>query len=216
MIPFSEETYFTLFADTNLTHWRAIIGAYVLLVVIVVCARIGFKGSDRIVLLVVSAASAWTAWLYFGQILSSVLWASWIFAGAFYLQAAIALGLAFAPSPPVFRLVADNRSWTGAAALAFAAIFFPLLAAQVGHAWPQAQLPGIAPAVTASLTLCVLVLTRSKIGFILLPIPLIYMIITLYLAIGLGIWEDLLLIGVTLAALGVAASETRPGHTQTV
>lgn len=204
MIPFSSEVYFSLYYDYNLAIWPAQALAYVLALAAFVLARYPFPGSNRLVLAILAAGWLWCGYVFFGRHLSTLLWAAGIFEAAFLLQALMLLAAAVVPKVPQFRLRPDNESWTSTFVLLFCAVIYPALAAQAsGHAWPAAQLIGVAPAPTAALTIGFLLLARSRWTLALAVIPAAYLAVTAYLAWQFAIAEDLVLVAVGLAGLVV-------------
>lgn len=193
MIPFSNEVYFSLFADLNPALWPAHLVAYGFALLIVVLATKNWAIRDRLIPVIMAGGWFWIGLIFFDQALASVLWAAWIFKAAFWAQAGLLAGIACLPKPIPIRLLTDNRSWTAGLFFMVCTIFYPLLAAQWGHAWPNAQLLGIAPLPTVVFTIGVLNIAPSKPGRILVILPACFALISLLLAWNLGIWEDVLL-----------------------
>lgn len=196
MIPFDSETFFALLGDINLTYWPAILSAMGGGLLLLLVARQPIPVASRIVLLLLAGAWAWSGFVFYGVFLSSLVWAAWVFEFVFYAQAGMFAVCALLPRPPGIVLRADNAGWVAASTLAFCTIFYPLIAAQVGHAWPGAQLLGIAPGPLAAATLGLLCLTDIRHRLVLGAVPCLVLLITLYLAFGLAIWEDLILVAV--------------------
>lgn len=196
MIPFDSETFFALLGDINLTYWPAILSAMGGALLLLVVARFGTAIASRFALLLLAAAWAWSGFVYYGVFLSTLVWAAWIFEIVFYVQAGMLAVCAMLPRPPGLSLRADNAGWVAASTLAFCTIFYPLIAAQVGHAWPGAQLLGIAPGPLAAATLGLLCLSEARYRLVLGAVPALALLITLYLAVSLAIWEDLILVAV--------------------
>lgn len=201
MIPFSNEVYFSLFAELNQTFWQANWIGYALAILVVVLAMKLPRIGDRLIPIILAVAWCWTGSVFFGQAISDIFWPAWIFKIGFLVQAALLAGLALIPDPLPLRMTADNKSWTAGMIIAVCLIFFPLLAAQMGHAWPNAQLIGNAPAPIAVFTLAILCLAPGPITKALSVLPAAFLLITAYLALELSIWEDFLLIFCGLVAL---------------
>lgn len=203
MIPFSNEVYFSLFADLNQTFWQATWIGYALAILVVVLAMKLPRIGNRLIPIILSVAWCWTGAVFYGQAMADIFWPAWIFKIVFLVQAAFLAGLAVIPKPLPLRMIADNKSWASGMIIAVCLIFFPLLAAQMGHAWPNAQLIGNAPAPIAVFTLAVLCLAPGPISKVLSVLPAVYVFLTAYLAFDLSIWEDFLLVLCGLAALAI-------------
>ena len=215
MIPFNEEVYFAIFADYNLEIWPMQPIAYLVGIILFGLARYPFPFSGRIVLAAIALCWIYMAQNYLAVFLSQLLWATWILQILFYLQALILLVVAILPSRPEIRLTANNEGWTAVAIAAFVMIFYPMIAAQTGgHAWPATQLAGVAPLPSAVLTIALMVLAPPRRAILLVVVPALVVLIGSLLAIGLGIWEDLVLAAVAAAGLWVLvknARSTTPG-----
>ncbi|MEM8703764.1 MAG: DUF6064 family protein [Pseudomonadota bacterium] len=198
MIPFDSQTFFALLGDINLTYWPAILSAMGGALVLLFIARLQTPIASRLVLLFLSAGWAWSGFVFYGVFLSTLVWASWVFEYVCYAQAGLFAVCALLPHPPTLSLRADNTGWAAASTVAFCAIFYPLIAAQVGHAWPGAQLLGITPGPLAAATLGLLCLTEVRYRLVLGVVPALTLLITLYLALNLAIWEDLILVAIGL------------------
>lgn len=201
MIPFSNEVYFSLFADLNQTFWPANWIGYGLAILIVVLAMKLPRVGDRLIPIILAVAWCWAGSVFFGRTMADIFWPAWIFKIAFLIQAALLAGLALIPDPVPLRMKADNKSWACGMIMAVCLIFFPLLAAQMGHAWPNAQLIGNAPVPIAVFTLAILCLAPGRISKALSLLPGLFLLIAAYLALELRIWEDFLLVFCGLIAL---------------
>jgi len=208
MIPFSNEVYFSLLADLNQTFWPATWIGYALAILVVVLAMKFPRVGDRLIPITLSIGWCWTGSVFYGHAMADIFWPAWIVKIVFLIQAALLAGLALIPNPLSLRMVADNKSWTSGMVVAVCLIFFPLLAAQMGHAWPNAQLIGNAPAPIAVFTLAILCLAPGTISKALSVLPATYVFITAYLALELSIWEDFLLVLSALAALAITFKHT--------
>jgi len=193
MIPFSAEVYFSLFEDANLAQWPAQLIAYGLAVCIITLARKPSRFGDRLIPVILAAGWCWIGISFFDRVLSPVLWAAWIFKVAFLFQAVLFLATAFLPKPIPFHMHADNIGWTAGSLLVVGLLIYPVLAAQLGHAWPLAQLLGVAPGPSVVFTIAVLSLAPGTMSRLLAVIPALSVLISAYVAWDLAIWEDLLL-----------------------
>lgn len=210
MIPFSSEVYFSLFADLNRSLWQANLIGYGLAILVIVLATKLPRIGDRLIPLMLAAAWCWSGLVFFGQAMAEIFWPAWIFKIAFLIQAALLAGLALLPSPLPLGMQADNKSWTAGMIFAVCLIFYPLLAAQMGHAWPTAQLIGIAPVPNAVFTLAALCLAPGRTTKFLSLIPATFLVITAYLAVELSIWEDFLMVLCGLFALRATFGNADP------
>ena len=93
----------------------------------------------------------------------------------------------------------------------FAIFFYPLMAPLLGRPWRQAEIFGIAPDPTAVATLGVALLAPARTMWLLLPLPLLWCLVS-----GATLWtmkaSDAALlpaIGVLALGLGIATSRAR-------
>ena len=103
-------------------------------------------------------------------------------------------------------------AWAGYLLLAFALAAQPLLAPLQGRAWTSAEIFGIAPDPTAIGTLGLLLLARGRLLPLLLPIPLLWCLLSGITLCTLGApeaWAPFAAAALTLAALIATTADRR-------
>ncbi len=205
---FSASTYRRLFEIYNLQVWP-VHGLAILLGVGV--AVLLWRGGRRwrLACAGLAIAWAWVAWAFLAQHYSSINWAAWYVAGAFGVQAGL-LVVAAAVTPG--RTGADGASparWVAAALIAFGLLVQPFVGPLLGRPWSQAEVFGMVPDPTVTVTLGVLAAApRSRIIALLWPVPLLWSA-----ASAATLWtmhEPDAAVMPLVAALAVAAAAWRP------
>lgn len=213
MIPFTAEAYTGLLAQYAAATWPAQLAAAILGLV---ALRLALKPSSRsrvVVALLLTAAWLWTAVVFHGLYLVSLVWAAWAFGALFALQGALFAvaglrgALSFGPGPGT-----DDRGPVSRAGLCLAVISVGLFPLSAVLAWagmtvlPLAPLLSPAPLVLFSTALLLLAVPRAPRH--LLIIPAIWSAAAAFVTWELAIPQGLLL---SLAALlCLALSLRRP------
>ena len=143
-----------------------------------------------IILLIARRPTPWARWIAF------ILAILWVFVGWSFLWnryatinwAAVYVAPAFAVEGALLLIASffdgfafDRRGpagWTGYLILGFALAGQPLLAPLQGRGWASSEVFGIAPDPTAMATLGVLLLARGKFLPVLLPIPVLWCLLS--------------------------------------
>ncbi|MCC6552612.1 MAG: hypothetical protein IT372_06245 [Polyangiaceae bacterium] len=109
-----------------------------------------------------------------------------------------------------FRLAPGPRGALGLAFAVYALVLYPVVGYLAGHAYPRAFLFGVAPGPTAIFTFGMLLMTDRPVPIWLLPIPFVWSLFSLPIAIALRAPEELALpiAGVTATALLLARDLT--------
>lgn len=185
LLLFSPQVYYRLFELHNQALWPAqpavlaagLAGAWLLL-------RPSPAGRRWLPLLL-GLAWLWVGWSFLWQRYATINWAVVYVAPAFWLQG---LGLLWlATSRRGLALPAGGLRLGLAASLYAAALLgYPLLAPLAGRPWPAAEALGITPDPTVVGTLAVLSVAGRRAAWLLLPIPLLWCLLTGITLWGLG------------------------------
>jgi hypothetical protein len=201
MLPFDSATWLAILGQFNTAIWPLHgIGVLFALVAVVV-AFTGWHGANRVTGLLLGVLWIWTGVVFFGGSLAPFHFAAEWLAGVFVAQG---LMLMFA-----LTLMGQARfGWPGGLAggvavvlIAYALAGYPALAwVLAGTPWTQLQVVGVAPGPTVLLTLGLLLLARPQPPLVLAIIPLLWALVTGYMARGLDLPLEYL-----PAVLGVAS-----------
>jgi hypothetical protein len=100
-----------------------------------------------------------------------------------------------------FRFVPGPRAVAGLAFAVYALTLYPLLGHLAGHMYPRAPMFGVTPCPTAIFTFGMLLMTDRPVPAWLLPIPFVWSLVGLPVALSLSVPENL-----ALPVVGVAAT----------
>jgi len=173
---FSPRVYWRLFELHNAALWplHVVTLAAGLTVILLIARRP--RGRARWPALILAIAWIFVGWSFLWNRYATINWAAAYIAPAFAVEGVLLLivslpdGLAF-----------DRRGlagWTGYLILGFALAGQPLLAPLQGRGWASSEVFGIAPDPTAMATLGVLLLARGKLLPALLPIPVLWCLLS--------------------------------------
>ncbi|WP_018167920.1 DUF6064 family protein [Thioalkalivibrio sp. ALMg9] len=201
MLPFEASTWLAILGQYNTAIWPLHgIGALLALVAVGLVVP-GSRAAGRVIGLLLGVLWIWTGVAFFGGSLAPFHFASEWLAGVFVAQG---LMLVFALTlMGQARFGWPGRLGGGAAMVVIAHAFvgYPLLDAALAETpWTQLQYVGVAPGPVMLLTLGLLLLVPSRPPLVLAIIPLLWALVTGYMAWGLGQWLEFL-----PAALGVGA-----------
>jgi hypothetical protein len=174
---FSPRTYYRLFELYNSEIWPGQVLALLVGLAMLALIRNGGSWQSRIVAAALSIAWLWVAWAYHYARYASINWAATYFAGGFALEALLLLGFGV-----VKRLHLRPRDGligtAGIGLVVFALLVHPLIGPLVGRSWSQVEIFAIAPDPTVVATLGVLVLTSGPSTWLLLPIPVLWCLVS--------------------------------------
>ena len=219
-IPFTAEVYLRLFERQNEAQWPLH-----LLAVAAGAATIAlaWRGRDRrharwagaALSGLLAAAWLWVALSFHLRLYTELTWVAWYIGGAFIIQAGLIL---VAGVMDVRRGAGSTGRGTGAlhpspvgvtvvgyALAALGVVVYPLLAPLTGQGWAGAQCFAIAPDPTAVATLGLLLLaSRPRWLALLLPIPLLWLMLSS--AVGTSLELPLAWLPAGAAAIALAAA----------
>ena len=173
---FSPRVYWRMFELHNAALWPLhllMLGAS--LIIILLIARL--RGSSaRWIAFILAISWIFVGWSFLWNRYATIHWAAAYTAPALAVDGVMLLmwslrdGLAFDRRGPA--------GWTGYLILGFALAGQPLLAPLQGRGWASSEVFGIAPDPTAMATLGVLLLARGRLLPLLLPIPVLWCLLS--------------------------------------
>jgi len=179
---FSPHTYYRLFELYNQALWPLHLLALTIALAILLLWWKRNPLAARYSAALLALCWAWVAWAYHWQRYASINWAAEYFALAFALEAALLLWLG------VWRkgleLSKDRHTKTGLALYAFALLVYPALGMLPGRTVFQAEFFGMMPDPTALATLGLLLLFNKRKAAWLLPIPVLWSVVS-----GATLWS---------------------------
>jgi len=174
---FSPRTYYRLFELYNAEIWPGqIVGLLVGLVILALLLKPG-SWQGRLICALLAACWLWVAWAYHYSRYAWINWAATYFAIAFaieaFLQIALGVGqgLAWRENAPWIRRV-------GIGVVIFAVVLQPLIGPLMGRSWSQVEIFAVAPDPTVMATLGVLIAARGWAKWLLLPIPILWCLVS--------------------------------------
>lgn len=200
LIPFSPEVYVSMFARYNAATWPATVTAVFLGALILVCVRRGGADAGRTLALIVAAFWVWTGWTFHIGQYSNLNWAADPFGWLFIMQG----GLTAFWGTTLGRFdVAAGRTRSveiGIALLMIALVLHPVLTYFMQMPIDTAHGFGTTPATTALIAVAALYLVYGRASLWLLIWPVLWSGWDLASAWTMGLWRDVPLPALTLAA----------------
>jgi len=174
---FSSRTYYRLFELYNAEIWPGQVLAILMGLAILALLRKPGAWQGRTVSFLLAASWLWVAWAYHYSRYASINWVATYYAAAFELEAflliAVGVGRALALRRP-YRW----SGWVGIGLVIFAVALQPLIGPLVGRSWSQVEIFGVAPDPTVVGTLGVLVLASGWPKWLLLPVPILWCLVS--------------------------------------
>ncbi len=174
---FSPRVYWRMFELHNAALWPLQVLAIAAGLIIILLVAWRPRSSARWLAALLAILWIFVGWSFLWNRYADINWAAAYVAPAFAVEGVLLLvagslldGLAF-----------DRRGlagWTGHLFLAFAIAAQPLLAPLQGRGWPSSEVFGIAPDPTAIATLGLLLLARGRLLPLLLPIPVLWCLLS--------------------------------------
>jgi hypothetical protein len=208
-IPFSRDVFLSLFEIYNAAIWPAQIAAYALGLLAVLLALKPYRGSGRVVALLLAAAWLWNGVAYHMLHFATINWAAWIFGFFFVAQGLLLLVTGLLRGRLVFRFAGDAAGWAGLAMIAFAMAAYPLIGVLDGQAWPRLAPFGVAPCPTTIFTFGMLLLAEPRVPMHLLVLPALWSLIGGAAAWLIHIPQDLALPAAALLTVALALRKNR-------
>ena len=212
---FSPRTYYRLVELYNLAIWPAQLAgmAVGLAIVALLFAKRGRR--DRILAGLLAACWLWIAWAFHYQRYAQINWTAPWFAAAFAIQAGLFVVLGVFAGRLEFRPRIGRDRWVATSLVGIAVLGYPLLAPLAGRQWTTAEVFGVAPDPTAIGSVAAMVLVHGRIRWLLLAVPLLWCAIAAATLGAMGAPEAVVVAGMGLLALLLAARGTREGQVAT-
>jgi hypothetical protein len=175
---FSPRTYYRLFELYNSEIWPGQVLALLVGLAMLALARNPGPWQSRVIAAALAASWLWVAWAFHYTRYASINWAAIYFAGAFALEALLLLGFGVVKELQLRRAGAGLLSAVGIGLFVFALVLHPLIGPLVGRSWSQIEIFAIAPDPTVIATLGVLVLASGSSTWLLLPIPILWCLVS--------------------------------------
>jgi len=172
MVPFSPAQFFEVFARHNEVIWPAQFLAYGLVLPVLTAAVRPSASGDRISSFALAAMWLFTGVAYHWVEFSKINPVAPLFASAFVLQAGL-LARAGLTGRIGLRFSRGSRAWVGIALDTYSTLVYPLIGLAT-HGYPAVPLFGITPCPVTIFTLGSLLITRSRVPFWVLAVPLLW------------------------------------------
>ena len=174
---FSPRVYWRMFELHNAALWPLqvlTLAAGVIIILLVACAA---GSCARWLALILAILWVFVGWTFLWNRYADINWAAAYVAPAFAVEGVLLL----VSGSLLNGLTFDRRGlagWTGYLILVFALAGQPLLAPLQGRGWASSEVFGIAPDPTAIATLGLLLLARGRLLPLLLPIPVLWCLLS--------------------------------------
>jgi hypothetical protein len=178
---FSPRVYWRLFELANEALWPLPIVALLLGAALVMLALRPAPWSGRALGIALGLAWIWVAWTFLWSRYATVNWAIAYVAPVFALQGLLLMFWALTRRVPACAGTSGKAA--GLALTVYALVLHPLVAVLAGRPIQAAEVFGIAPDPTAIATLGLLSMAQARIAWLLLVIPVLWLIassLTLY------------------------------------
>jgi hypothetical protein len=209
---FSPRVYWRMFELQNDMMWPLHLITVATGLVIVLSLLPRPKHGVAWINLLLAALWAFVAWSFLWNRYAAINWAVIYVAPAFALQAMVLAAAAIIRGGLTFDR-RDVAGWTGLLLAFTGLVLYPVLPPLAGRPWRSAEVFGVAPDPTVIMTLGLLLAARGRALPILLPIPLLWCLLsglTLWAMDDRQAWLPLLAIGIFLVALGLQSVTKRP------
>ena len=209
---FSPRVYWRMFELQNDMMWPLHLVTFAAGLVIVLSLLARPKHGVGWIILLLAALWAFVAWSFLWNRYAAINWAIIYVAPAFALQAIVLAVAAIIHGGLTFDR-RDVAGWTGLLLAFTGLVLYPILPPLAGRPWRSAEVFGVAPDPTVIMTLGLLLAARGRALPILLPIPLLWCLLsglTLWAMDDRQAWLPLLAMGIFLVALGLRSVMKRP------
>jgi hypothetical protein len=190
-IPFTPEEFFQLFATYNTAIWPVQLVAYGLGLISIALAIWNVPQGNRVISALLSLVWLWTGIvflaIYYRQLNGAV---AVVFGGLLALQGLLLLYAGVWKGTLRFDVDWRPSKLVGGVMIVYALLIYPILGVMTGHGYPASPLFGVAPCPTTIFTFGIFLWSESKFPRYLLWIPLLWSLIGVGAALGLGVYED--------------------------
>lgn len=198
-LPFTLAQFLDVFAAYNRAVFPAQFIAYALGLAALALVFSRHPRAGRAIGAILALLWLWTGGVYQLLYFAAIDWLAVVFGILFILQGVLFLYTGTARGALAFRFGTDVSGVLGAAFIAYALVFYPLLNVWLGHAYPRMPVFGLTPCPTTIFTLGMLLLAyrpgagagqgRAVPGHLLL-IPFVWSLVGAVAAVSLGMAED--------------------------
>jgi hypothetical protein len=173
---FSARTYYRLFERYNTEVWPAQILALAIASGLVALLLRATVRNARVAAALLAACWLWVGWAFHLERYATINWAARYFAAAFVIEALLLLWMGVVRGRLLFAADVVKRR-AGLGLLLFALFVQPLLGPLFGRPWLQMELFGLAPDPTVAATLGLL-LASARASWVLLPVPVLWCLVS--------------------------------------
>ena len=191
---FSPRTYYRLIERYNEAVWPAQLAALALGAVILVLLYRPALQRRRVISGIVAAVWAFVAGAFLWKRYATINWAAIYFAWTFAIEAVLLLGV-------TFRARVDFVGKLGVSLFVFSLAVYPLLAPLLGRGWRQSETFGVAPDPTVLATLGLLLVAEQPPPWWILPVPLLWCLVSGATLWAMGSPEVWILVSVAIVVL---------------
>jgi len=192
-LPFTLEQFLDVFRQYNISVWPMQILLIVLALVATYFSIFKKPYSDKIIVFILTFLWLWMGVAYQLIYFSSINKAAIIFGSLFIMQSLLFFYFGIIKNKLIFQFNLNKYGVTGMALAIVALVVYPLLGYWFGHVYPSSPTFGL-PCPTTIFTLGILLLSSSRMPFIVVIIPAIWSIIGFSAAVSLGMKEDTVLL----------------------
>lgn len=208
-VPFTADQFFDVFRRYNETVWPAQIALNVIGVLVAAAswravARRSWPWA-RVAIVLLAALWLWSGIVYFKTFFATITPAAQVFGSFFIAQAALLLLAAWQGGP----LEPSSRTSTvaGASIIVYALLLYPIAGMAAGQQYPAIPTFG-APCPVTIVTFGVFCLFPKNISRVATAIPVLWVAISSYAAVGFHVIEDFGLPIAAIATIAVMYHET--------
>jgi hypothetical protein len=189
-LPFTVEQFFGVFGSYNEAIWPAQIIAYGLGVLAVILAIRGSRNAGMVISTILSLFWVWMGVFYHIVHFSTINPAARLFGIFFVLQGLLLVLIGGIRKKLSFRSGLDPYGAVGWCFIVYAMLVYPLIGGALGHTYPEAPMFGVAPCPATIFTFGLLLWARGRVPVYLLLIPLLWSLVGVSAALGLGVPQD--------------------------
>jgi hypothetical protein len=178
LVLFTPETYFRLFEFYHRDWWPMQLACTTMAVVILLCLWLKPAWGGRVIAILLAGSWAWVGWAFLHLRFAPIHWVADWYAVAFFLQALWLFVYGVSRRGVEFETGNSARAGIGVFVLLGALLVMPATAYLTGREWMQAELFAMTPDATVLATLGLLLLTKGRVAFRLVVIPVAWCFVT--------------------------------------
>lgn len=203
MLPFTHEQFLDVFSRYNAAVFPAQIVAYLLGIAALALVFSPRFGAGRVISAILAAMWLWTGAVYHALFFAMTNRASYVFAIAFVIEAALIAYAGVVQHRLTFARPNSIGSWVGLALIIYAGILYPLIGFAAGNLYPAMPTFGITPCPVTLFSFGMLLLSTRQVPPWVLAIPVLWSVVGGSAALLLQVPQDwvLLVSGLLTAAV---------------